>query len=462
MGNSIWKNNTVQSNNQKSNGKKQKIKVIVITVAVLMSLGLIALAVALGVIATKNETLTSDKSNIKLASFAHSYYDVVEQTSDMKTKIDKILVSNEAKMQNEMLYDLWKSCELTQRNLSNMSSQDAGVNRLQQFVNQLGDFSHSIAMSHGTTELITSKEQNTFNKEKDILDDIVKALGKVQYKVENGEFEVNFENMSKEIKTIFTNFTDPSVDYPKMIYDGPFSDSLKDVKAKFLKGNKITPEKGKDILMKNLTKGATAKYVGDGFADLETFNYAVELNGKHCTFQLTKDSGVLLLMTANRQVGKKAISEDEGVKKALHFAEQFGFPNMQSVWITSYDNIFYVNLAPVENGIILYPDLIKIKVASDNGDILGLDSRNYIYNHENRNLSKDIISVQDAESKLKENSKVTSKRLTLVPISAQTEKLCYEFCMQKDGYYFVYIDAHTGEEVKILFVVDSQNGRLLV
>lgn len=57
-----------------------------------------------------------------------------------------------------------------------------------------------------------------------------------------------------------------------------------------------------------------------------------------------------------------------------------------------------INYAAVQNNVIIYPDLIKVKVALDNGEILGIETTGYLNNNEKRNLSNsNIISKEKAK-----------------------------------------------------------------
>ena len=42
----------------------------------------------------------------------------------------------------------------------------------------------------------------------------------------------------------------------------------------------------------------------------------------------------------------------------------------------------------------MYPDLIKVKVALDNGEVLGMETTGYLNNHTQRDTSKVKISAE--------------------------------------------------------------------
>ena len=53
--------------------------------------------------------------------------------------------------------------------------------------------------------------------------------------------------------------------------------------------------------------------------------------------------------------------------------------------------------------------------------------------------------------------------MALIPLTQQTEVLCYEFKATRDGtFYIVYINALTGEEEQIFEVINSEEGDLVV
>ena len=70
-----------------------------------------------------------------------------------------------------------------------------------------------------------------------------------------------------------------------------------------------------------------------------------------------------------------------------------------------------------------------------------------------------VVSVEDAEAVLSID-KVSEGRLALIPLRGNREVLTYEFECEADGTYFVYIDALTGREANILYVIsDDETGQ---
>ncbi len=66
------------------------------------------------------------------------------------------------------------------------------------------------------------------------------------------------------------------------------------------------------------------------------------------------------------------ISPTRAVELAKKFLEQNGYKNMVSTYSAGYDNVSVINFAYSEKDVVIYTDLIKVKVALDNGGDSGL------------------------------------------------------------------------------------------
>ena len=158
----------------------------------------------------------------------------------------------------------------------------------------------------------------------------------------------------------------------------------------------------------------------------------------------------------------KVISLEEGVAIAEGFASSLGFDNMYSVWTQKTGNILYVNLAPIINRVIYYPDLIKVKVDLSLSSVVGWEAVNYATNHIEREFDSSI-GLLDALNNINSLMTVVERNLCIIPDKYVGELSAYEFICTWENYtYYIYIDANTGEEVNILRVVDTSNGKLLV
>lgn len=168
-------------------------------------------------------------------------------------------------------------------------------------------------------------------------------------------------------------------------------------------------------------------------------------------------------MQNNRDVHEEKISQEEANEIGKKFLEEKGFPSMRETYFTKLDNIVTVNYAYEYDGIIAYPDLIKVKIALDNGEILGMEAQGYLNSHTSREFNDVELSIDDAREKINENLEILSEGMAIIPTEWKSEILCYEFKGKIDNREFlVYINCETGEEEDILVILDTEGGTLTV
>ena len=158
----------------------------------------------------------------------------------------------------------------------------------------------------------------------------------------------------------------------------------------------------------------------------------------------------------------EAISQEEANEKGKQFLTSKGFTNMKETYYLKQEGIVTINYAYSQDGVIIYPDLIKVKVALDNGEVLGIETSGYLNNHAERDVSNVLITSEEAKKNLNSKLEITSERLAIIPTEWKSEILCYEFAgMVNDMQFLVYINAENGREEDILVVTDTGNGILV-
>ncbi len=120
-----------------------------------------------------------------------------------------------------------------------------------------------------------------------------------------------------------------------------------------------------------------------------------------------------------------------------------------------------INYAYLQDNVTIYPDLIKVKIALDNGEVLGMETTGYLNNHTQRTIETPSISLEKAKALLNKKLSITSEDLAIIPTEWNTEIFCYEFKGRVDDTDFlVYVNAQTGKEENILVIIDTPDGIL--
>ena len=133
---------------------------------------------------------------------------------------------------------------------------------------------------------------------------------------------------------------------------------------------------------------------------------------------------------------------------------------MKETYYLKEGGVVTINYAYEQNGVTVYPDLIKVKVALDNGEILGIETTGYLNNHEKRNIDKKgIINKEKAKEKINKDIEIEAERLAIIPTEFKTEIFCWEVRGKiKDRDFLVYVNSKTGKIEDVLVVTNTENG----
>ena len=166
-------------------------------------------------------------------------------------------------------------------------------------------------------------------------------------------------------------------------------------------------------------------------------------------------------MNRNRDVNAESISQEKANEIGKKFLEEKGFKNMQETYYLKQDGIVTVNYAYTQNDVIMYADLIKLKIALDDGEILGMETTGYLNSHHERNLKAPKITIEEAKKNLNKDLKILSEGQAMIPTEWKTEIQCYEFKGKvDDNEFLIYINVENGREEDILVIIDTPNGTL--
>lgn len=168
-----------------------------------------------------------------------------------------------------------------------------------------------------------------------------------------------------------------------------------------------------------------------------------------------------MLQTITEILLKKKFGIDEANEIGKNFLYKLGIPNMKPTYYLKQGGAVTINYAYEQESVTIYPDLIKVKIALDNGEVLGMETTGYLNNHTQRAIETPSISLEEAKASLNKKLSITSEGLAIIPTEWNTEIFCYEFKGKVDDTDFlVYVNAKTGKEENILVIIDTPDGIL--
>lgn len=274
----------------------------------------------------------------------------------------------------------------------------------------------------------------------------------------------NNDPQTSQIENLDKNFQE----YPSLIYDGPYSDHMLKSKPVGLNDKKVSVKEAQDIVKKFLgsDKIQEIKKLDDnGTGSIKTYRFKViyknSTEEQGAEIDVTQQGGQVYWMLRNRDFAKDTLTMEAAKKAASAFLTKNGFKNMKDTYYQKTDGTAVICYAYSQDNVMVYPDLVKVKVALDNGEIVGIESKGYLYNHTKRDIPSAKLTLEEARNKINNRLNITSQGRAIIPTDFKTEKYCYEFKGKSDDRDFIiYINAQTGAEEDVLMLITTENGTL--
>ncbi|MGI6150496.1 MAG: PepSY1/2 domain-containing protein [Christensenellales bacterium] len=443
-----------------------------------------------------------------------SLEDLVTITNELKNALGKVQVVNSQKQYTMLLSQIWRSSGEAVNALGNLPSNFAHVNEANAFLVQTGDYAHTLLDKAATGQLPTEQDRaqitalyqacsQLYDKLEAANRQGVDFAGLIENNEYYGDEETSWLQLGKapskpgEGATDAGNTSDseggtqsntgqddtePEKTYPTLIYDGPFSDSTEKAQPKGLGEGDVdenaAAQKAREFLgdllsgdlnYQGRSDGRIPVHVLSGSAkDGRVIDIEITVTGGKCRLMRISSPGQESVPVGEERAEADTSKPDEETGKRLaqvgkDFLKSRGFDSMESTYAQYYGGMAVINYAFVQDGTLIYPDLIKVWVEVETGGVVGFEANNYLFSHVDRTIEKPAIGQEEARKKVNPNLVVESVRVALIPKGMFEEKLCYEFkCTYLEESYIIYINAMNGLEEQVYKIIDSESGQLVV
>lgn len=178
------------------------------------------------------------------------------------------------------------------------------------------------------------------------------------------------------------------------------------------------------------------------------------------TVSITKAGGYTDYFYNSREIGEATLTAEQALEAAREAIQKMAPGEYTNRYYSISGGVLTANFAAKQGDTVLYPDLIKVGVAMDTGEVLSFDGRGYIMNHTDRALSEPALTLEAAQAVLSPRLTVKSSGLALIPDNSLGETLCWEFSCEgeDDDQVLVYINAENGMEEEILILLEDETG----
>lgn len=433
---------------------------------------LLIIVVALGIILySKQREYRQASEN----SYNMAFYELVDYVENVETYLAKSLISSTSEHGAETLTNLWREANLAQSYLARLPIESQELENTEKFLNQVSDYSYSLSRKNIYNENLTEEDLKNLKDLHSYSVELENTLNQLSEDLNTGRFSwgeltkkgtVAFaqqvDNISKES---FSNLEENFHQYAGLIYDGAFSEHLTGQEKKGLTGEDIEEEQAKQIAENFVGKDKIKEISNLGFSENATipvYDFSITSHENTTSnISISKKGGHIVYINTNREVNSEMISQEEADSKGKEFLASKGFKDMKETYYLKQEGIVTINYAATQEGVVMYPDLIKVKVALDNGEILGMETTGYLNNHTQREVGNINISKEEAKKSLNKDLQIESEGLAVIPTEWKSEILCYEFKGKvEDREFLVYINSENGREEDILIITNTPNGTL--
>ncbi|HLU22623.1 MAG TPA: germination protein YpeB [Bacillaceae bacterium] len=408
----------------------------------------------------KNAILINAENN-----YQRSFHDLSYQIDILHDKIGTALAMNSRKSLSPALAEVWRITSEARGNVGQLPLTLLPFNKTEEFLTNIGNFSYRTAVRDLDKEPLSDDEYGLLKELYAQSDEIRGELRKVQHLVlENNLRWMDVElalasgketadntiiDGFKTVEKTAEGFDQENLQNPSIM---PFQE--KEENFEHIKGKEISEDEALELAKKHADLKKVTEYnVAESGKGSPYGFFSVNLDdgkGQGVSMDLTKKGGYPIWFMNHREVGDRKISLNDAVNKASDFLQKHNYKNLELSQSMQYDNTGLLTFVTVQNGVLIYPESIKVKVALDNGQVVGFSAGDYLKGLRDREIVDPEISMEDARGYINSNVEIMDNSLAIIVNDLGEEVLCYEFIGTLDNdTYRIYINAKNGIEEKI-------------
>ena len=368
--------------------------------------------------------------------------DVIAAMADIEVNLSKLLVASGARQSVSLLGETALLAQHVESGLSRLTADEQTTGGAMKFAGQMGQYSLALAAQVSDGGMLTGDDERQ-------IEDMMQACHALGEQLSGRGGEASWQEGE----------TDSAIEYPSLIYDGPFSDGRTEQKNALRDVPRVSRRQARKAAAKYA--GVTIELVTDA-ADsggrFEAFGFTADTPDGNIAVQVTGQGGRLLWMMPENAEFARRHGEEECLQNAKVYLADVGFGAMEPCFVQQYDGMVVANFAAVQDGVTLYPDQVKVQVSMDSGRVVGAECSQYLANHTRRTDITPTVDASQAREMVSPKLSVKSERLCIIPEDAG-ETLCWGFeCTDGAADYWAFVNAKTGETEQLLRVITTNQG----
>ncbi len=451
---------------------KKKTAVIVISFLAVVAVGSAAFTVY-------TVSQARDKDRYIAANYRHAFDELVTGISDLDSALKKSVIVSSPSMAGSICTQVFGKAQTADMALGVLPFSATELEKTGAFINKVGDYAFALSRKAARGEGFSDEDRQNLKFLSQTATQLSSRLNEMQQSLGSGLANIaeyqrtikSFDEHEGEIvpETLGDTMSLSESEFPELpalIYDGPFSEHLLDVKPRALEGlEEIDQDQGRKSAAQFLGLRPEQVYPSAEMGgEIPSFSYGAELDGVPISVTVAKQGGVVYEMLSSRIVESRNLSPEEALTAAKDNLIRRGFNSMRESYFMIKNNVLTANFAFEQEGVVCYADLIKIGVAMDDGSLQSFEASDYITAHTQRELPQIAVDVESAKAAVPPELELLGTETVLIPSAGKYELLCHEFeCQDETGQrILIYVNAVTGEQEKILLLLQDENGTLTI
>ena len=406
-------------------------------------------------------------------TYNRAFLELSESVHEVGVSLEKDLLVSEPRQMVYLSNEINRKTEIAKASIGQLPIENTSLDNLSRFLSQVGDYTNMLAMKSIEGEVMTEQDHQTVTELIEYARSFDEEIRVMQNQFFSGDLHFGKDEATKvsanavSLGTSLAEVEKQFANYPVLVYDGPFSTHLETKEpAMLMDQEEISMDHAKEIVKQFL--GEDAQYiesVGEKGGNLAAYSFNAypdyRRKESYIAIDVTKRGGFISNTLYTRPIGMRNISAEQALASAAEYLSTHGFENMRESYYDVNESIATINFAYVQDDVTMYTDLIKVKIAMDNGECLGIEAKGYLLNHTMRDIPEVQFSLDEVMEKVNPNLAVSADELCIIPSQSMEELFCYELRgVSRDRNFLVYVNALTGKEEKIMMLIESEDGIL--
>ncbi len=411
--------------------------------------------------------------------YDHAFTELSTAVGELDATLQKSLCAASPAMVSTVCAEGYAHCAAASQAISSLPYGAVELEHTAAFLSKTGDYMFYLSRDAARGGVLSEEEREALQTMSKSASQVSAALSELTARLIAGEISTSELEKAEgaianaEDSLVDTGFVgsfkaleDDLPELPALIYDGPFSEHIQRAEPRLLTGLPQVDEDG--------ARRAAAEFLGMREGDPEfrfyraepvpVYVFTVQHANEVRTVEVTARGGKVIYYGTARESAEGNVSPEAALRAAEAFLKNHGYESMTPTYHQAEGGELVASFAYEQNGVICYPDLIKVTVALDSGEVVGMEAAGYVMCHGTRELGTLAFDPEEKISALSSFLTCVSHRTALIPTEGKNEVLCEEYtCETRDGRHaLVYLNGETGREEQILLLLESESGTLTV